>query len=168
MTGATGDDSSAVHLWVVLWRASRSVAGHAERHIAELGLCGSDFGVLEALLHKGPLTVGQLGTKVLLTSGSMTTAVDRLEVRRLVERRDSADDRRARVVHLTREGRGFIERAFADHRAALERAVSPLTPAERRTVVRLLRKLGLGSQALLAGETPRERRRPTRHGRNDG
>ena len=62
-------DTSGVHLWLVLWKAFRSVEAHAHRHIAGLGMCLSDFGVLEALLHKGPLTVKELGVKVMLTSG---------------------------------------------------------------------------------------------------
>lgn len=156
---------SPVHLWLVLWRAARSVEEHASRHIASLGLCASDFAVLEALLHKGPMAIGELGSKVLLTSGSMTTAVDRLVMRGLVERHDATDDRRARVVFLTRDGRALIERAFAEHRAALEFAMSPLTAAERKSLVQLLRKLGLGARSLL-DRTPRAaRRRPARRGR---
>jgi MarR family 2-MHQ and catechol resistance regulon transcriptional repressor len=86
-----------------------------------------------------------LGTKVLLTSGSMTAAVDRLERRRLVRRRDDPDDRRARVVHLTAAGRKLIRALFASHEQAIENAVSALTAKERVTLVGLLRKLGLGA-----------------------
>jgi len=65
-------------------------------------MCGSDFAVLEALLHKGPLPVNEIGKKVLLTSGSITVAVDRLETKGLVERRAHGTDRQARMVHLTK------------------------------------------------------------------
>src|SRR6516225_1705661 len=98
---ATVEDSSGVHVWLVLWKTSRAVERRAEQSIERLDICRSDFGVLEALLHKGPLPVNEIGKKVLLTSGSITTAVDRLELKRLVERKDSPDDRRARIVHLT-------------------------------------------------------------------
>src|SRR5262245_37563826 len=82
LTGGTG-----VHIWLVLWKAARSVEEYAEINISQLEICGSDFAVLEALLHKGPLPVNEIGRKILLTSGSITTAVDRLEGKGLVERR---------------------------------------------------------------------------------
>src|ERR1043165_5473503 len=93
-------DTSGVHLWLVLWKAMRAVEAHARKSIASQPICGSDFAALEVLLHKGPLPVNAIGRRVLLTSGSITAAVDRLEVQGLVERRAHASDRRARVVHL--------------------------------------------------------------------
>ncbi len=70
----TETDTSGVHLWLVLWKATRSLEAHAHRNIQGFGMGQSDFGVLEALLHRGPLSVKELGAKVLLTSGSMTAA----------------------------------------------------------------------------------------------
>ncbi|MGI8744991.1 MAG: MarR family winged helix-turn-helix transcriptional regulator [Bryobacteraceae bacterium] len=105
-------------------------------------MCRSDFGVLEALLHKNCLPVSALGAKVLLTSGSITTAVDRLEDRGLVARGGDPTDRRARIVHLTGAGRKLICKLFAKHQQAMEQAVSSLTPAERILLLGLLRKLG--------------------------
>ncbi|WP_051978254.1 MarR family winged helix-turn-helix transcriptional regulator [Edaphobacter aggregans] len=135
-------DTSAVHLWVVLWKAWRAVEAHAIRNIGQFGMVATDFGVLEALLHKGPLTVKQIGEKVLLTSGSMTAAVDRLAARGLVVRRDDARDRRARIIELTPEGRELIERAFACHRDAMEQALKRFTEGERTMLLPLLRSLG--------------------------
>ena len=97
LTGGSG-----VHVFLVLWKALRAVSAYAEESISELEMCGSDFAVLEALLHKGPLPVNEIGKKVLLTSGSITVAVDRLETKRLVERRAHGTDRRTRIVHLTK------------------------------------------------------------------
>src|SRR6266487_5256860 len=100
-------------------------------------MCGSDFAVLEALLHKGPLPINEIGKKILLTSGSITVAIDRLEKRGLVERRAHGTDRRARIVHLTKEGKKLITRAYADHAADMERLSSTsLTRAERETLIR--------------------------------
>lgn len=142
-------DISGVHLWLVLWRSGRVLEAHARRSVEKLGMCRSDFGVLEALLHKGPLPVNVLGAKVLLTSGSITTAVDRLERRGLVERCGDSNDRRARIIHLTRRGRSLIGKAFASHQRAMEHAVSSLEPEERRALIVLLRKLGRGAEDLL-------------------
>ena len=141
--------TSGIRLWLILWKAYDTLRAHAERHIESLGLGLSDFGVLEVLLHKGPLPVNTIGSLVRLTSGSITTAVDRLECKRLVERRNDPADRRARVVHLTASGRSLISCAFADHEAAMDRAASGLTAAERAEAAELLKKLGLRAQEML-------------------
>jgi MarR family 2-MHQ and catechol resistance regulon transcriptional repressor len=134
---------SGVHVFLVLWKAARAAETYAQKSVTELEMCGSDFAVLEALLHKGPLPVNEIGRKVLLTSGSITVAVDRLEQRALVERRAHGTDRRARIVHLTTEGRKLIRRAYAQHADDLERLASAsLTATERSTLIRLLKKIG--------------------------
>src|SRR6202048_5289674 len=130
LTGGSG-----VHVFLVLWKASRAAQAYAEKSILELEMCGSDFAVLEALLHKGPLPVNEIGKKVLLTSGSITVAVDRLETKGLVQRRAHGTDRRARIVHLTKAGRKLITRVYADHAADMERLPSPPpTQGGRHTV----------------------------------
>src|SRR6267378_1399603 len=134
---------SGVHVFLVSWQAARAVEAYAEKSILELQMCGSDFAVLEALLHKGPLAVNEIGKKVLLTSVSITVAVNRLEAKGLVERRAHGTDRRARIVHLTKPGRKLITRVYADHAADMERLSSAsLTRAERRTLISLLKKIG--------------------------
>ena len=138
LTGGSG-----VHVFLVLWKAARAVQAYAEKSISELEMCGSDFAVLEALLHKGPLPINEIGKKVLLTSGSITVAVDRLETKGLVERRAHGTDRRARIVHLTKEGRKLITRAYANHAADMERLASAsLSSAERKALIGLLKKIG--------------------------
>ena len=138
LTGGSG-----VHVFLVLWKAGHAVQTYAEKSITDLEMCGSDFAVLEALLHKGPLPVNEIGKKVLLTSGSITVAVDRLERKGLVERRAHGTDRRARIVHLTKAGRKLIADAYAKHAADMERLASAsLTTAERTTLIRLLKKIG--------------------------
>ena len=134
---------SGIHVFLVLWKAARAVETYAEKSVTELRMCGSDFAVLEALLHKGPLPVNEIGKKVLLTSGSITVAIDRLEEKQLVERRAHGSDRRARIVHLTKEGRKLITRAYAQHAADLEQLASAsLSATERVTLIRLLKKIG--------------------------
>lgn len=143
--------ANGIHLWLVLSKAYDSVRRHAERHIESLGLCLSDFAALEALLHKGPLPVNAIGSLIRLTSGSITAAVDRLERKGLVERRNDPDDRRARVVFLTPSGLELISNAFADHVEAMERATSGLSPGEQAAAIELLKKLGLAAHAMSEG-----------------
>ena len=137
---------TGAHTWLVLWKAARAVEARAHRSIADTGLGASDFAILETLLHKGPLPVNVIGRKVLLTTGSITSAVDRLVNRGLVTRRDDPADRRVRHVHLTASGRKLISRAFAQHAEDLEEIVATLTRDERSTLVALLRKLGKGAE----------------------
>jgi MarR family transcriptional regulator, 2-MHQ and catechol-resistance regulon repressor len=123
----------------------------------ELGL--SDFGVLVALLHKGPLPISALGTKVLLSSGSMTAAVDRLERSGYVERAAMSTDRRACIVHLTEEGSKLIRRVFAEHERDMERVFSLLDKSERKVLANLLRKLGHEANSIAAeGKKPAEKK----------
>jgi MarR family transcriptional regulator, 2-MHQ and catechol-resistance regulon repressor len=145
-------DGSGVHLWVLLWKAGKAVEAHARRSVngTELGL--SDFGVLEALLHKGPLPISALGKKVLLSSGSMTAAVDRLERSGYVARAATSTDRRARIVHLTEEGSKLIRRVFAEHERDMERVFSHLDKSERKALANLLRKLGHEAERIAAEE----------------
>jgi|SRR5690348_3245499 len=139
---------TGIHLWLLLWKATRAVDFHAQRSVEKLGIGPSDFGVLEALLHKGPLPVNAIGKKILLTSGSMTAAVDRLEQRGLVERRPDKSDRRARLVCLTQTGRSLIQRLFREHAEDLDRATAALSSAEKTALADGLRKLGLSAEQL--------------------
>jgi MarR family transcriptional regulator, 2-MHQ and catechol-resistance regulon repressor len=144
----TASKSSGVHLWLVLMKAHRALSRHAARSIEHSGLGLSDFAVLEVLLNKGPQKVNDIGRRVELTSGSITTAVDRLETRGLVARGLDDADRRSRIVRLTPAGRAHIDEIFAQHADALEAASRGLTKAERKTLIALLKKLGLAAQQL--------------------
>jgi MarR family 2-MHQ and catechol resistance regulon transcriptional repressor len=134
---------SATHVWLVLSRAAKSVEQNATASVRGLGLGLSDFAVLELLLHKGPQPINVIGKRILLTSGSITTAVDRLEAKRLVVRTAHPEDLRARLVELTATGRRVIECAFRRHEADMEETMKVLDVAERRELVHLLKKLGL-------------------------
>src|SRR5580692_481315 len=120
---------SAPQLWLVLARAHGSMVDFIERSINAQGLGISDFMVLEVLLHKGPLTISVIGEKVLLASASMTSAIDRLEKRKLVRRRSCNSDRRIRLVELTCEGKKFIAEIYARHEKDLEAIAAGLSDA---------------------------------------
>ena len=143
--GKMGLDERAVtlKLWVVLSRAYTAVLKHVEADMNRHGLTPGEFGVLEALHHKGPLQLGDVQHKVLVSSGGMTYLVDRLERQGLVERRDNPDDRRARYAALTPAGDALMARIFPEHAAAIERALNGLTQEEKVTATALLKQLGL-------------------------
>ena len=135
-------DASGTHLWLVMMKAHRTLQRVATHSIqsAEVGL--SDFAVMEMLLHKGPQPVNEIGRRIELTSGAITTAVDRLESRGLVTREAHETDRRARIVRLTARGKDEAVKAFGVHKAAMDVAASGLSKTERAMLIRLLKKLG--------------------------
>jgi MarR family 2-MHQ and catechol resistance regulon transcriptional repressor len=144
-------DTSGVHIWLVLMKAFHALAAHAEEslNLSQSGLGDSDFRVLEVLLHKGPLPVNTIGPKVWLTPGSISVAVDRLENKGLVKRKNT-DDRRVRLVELTARGRTLISKTFRAHAAAMEDAADVLSNEERLMLLRILKKLGGGRKSLSA------------------
>ena len=120
-----------------------------ERWIAEAGLSTSDFQLLETLLHKGPLTITEVQKKVLLATGSMTAAVDRVEKRGLVVRTAIDGDRRARRLVLTERGRELAESLYRTHAEQLKSVTAALDDAETKELYRLLKKLGLFAAEML-------------------
>jgi MarR family 2-MHQ and catechol resistance regulon transcriptional repressor len=133
----------APRLWLVIAKSYRALSLLAEQSIANTGLCLTDFVALEALLHKGPLTISQIQDKVRLASGSMTAAVDRLDKLGLVVRKSSPSDRRARVVELTAQGKRLAASCFERHAKDLEALMSALSRKEREQLYESLKKLGL-------------------------
>jgi MarR family transcriptional regulator, 2-MHQ and catechol-resistance regulon repressor len=142
--GAQGTD----HVWRVMMKAMRALARYAAADIEDTGLGLSDFGVLELLLHKGPLAVNAIGPMVDLTPGSISVAVDRLVAKGLVSRVESAEDRRVRIVTLTSGGKDLIVSAFQKHSGQMKRVFSELSPEELRSLEVALKKVGKRAAAL--------------------
>ena len=144
------EDTSGMHVWLVLWKAFKAMELIDKRSIAQLGLGGiSDFAILELLFNKGSMPINAIGKKIHLTSGSITAAVDRAEKKGLVERQWDTGDRRVIHAALTRKGRATIQKAMVKHAAELEDAAKGLTKSERSELLKLLKKLGYHA-ALLA------------------
>jgi MarR family 2-MHQ and catechol resistance regulon transcriptional repressor len=137
------------HVWLVMMKAMRALTRFAAAGIEETGLGLSDFGVLEALLHKGPLPVNAIGPIVDLTPGSISIAVDRLHAKGLVSRVESGEDRRVRIVALTPSGKDLIVPAFRKHSGQMRRVFSELSPEELRGFEVALKKIGKRAAALM-------------------
>lgn len=135
----------ALKLWVVLSRAHASISAHAVAHVAEHGLSLTEFGILEALYHRGRMVLGEIQRRILVSSGGITFLVDRLAGKGLVVRQECPEDRRAKYVTLTREGTRLIRELFPSHASTLATAMQSLTPDEQEEATRLLRSLGLAA-----------------------
>jgi MarR family transcriptional regulator, 2-MHQ and catechol-resistance regulon repressor len=133
----------ALDAYIKLTRATSSVASRLAPGLARAGLTPTQLGVLEALLHLGPLGQRTLGAKLLMSGGNITAVVDNLERRGLVHRERRSDDRRNVTVRLTPEGRRLIAGVFPAHVRDIVAAFSALSAAEQEALGRLAKKLGL-------------------------
>ena len=136
----------SLNTYTKLMRAAESVTSRTGRAMADAGLTISQFGVLEALYHKGPLSQKDVAAKILKSSGNMTLVIDNLEKGGLVRRERDSADRRVLTVHLTDAGRELIARAFAAVEARIVAELSHLSPDEQEALGHLCKKLGLKQQ----------------------
>ncbi|MFH1764821.1 MAG: MarR family transcriptional regulator [Gemmatimonadota bacterium] len=146
------EEEKALRLWIALARCYITFSRAVACKVAEYDLTAPQFGVLEALYHLGPLSLGDLAEKLLVTGGNVTYVMDRLEAQNLVERERSGDDRRVVRAHLTTKGRATIEGVFPGHVEFVRGLVNGLGPADQDTLRNLLKKLGKG----IGGEPGRE------------
>jgi MarR family 2-MHQ and catechol resistance regulon transcriptional repressor len=139
----TKDETRALNAFIKLIRAAQSVSGRVEAHLSELGLTVSQFGVLEALFHLGPLNQKNLAAKILKSTGNITMVIDNLEKRGLVKRTRDEKDRRNYSVAITRKGADMITSFFPKHVARIVEEMGVLSGAEQEELGRLCKKVGL-------------------------
>ena len=144
----------ALDAYVKLVRAAGAVEAAVHRPLARAGLTISQFGVLEALLHLGPMSQGALARKILKSPANLTTVLDNLGRRELIRRRRDVGDRRIVLVQLTDAGEALVASLFPEHARRVEQAFEALDPDEVDTLGRLCRELGL-AQAVPGDRTGR-------------
>lgn len=133
----------ALRTYVKLMRASESITTRIHRHLSSVRLTLSQFAVLEALYHLGPLNHREIGQKLLRSSGNITMVIDNLEKRGYVRRERKEEDRRFMMVRLTDAGVELISKVFPSHAAVIAREMSVLSEREQKTLAQLCKKLGL-------------------------
>lgn len=140
--------AAALRLWVIMSRAHAAVSNHAAADIARHGLTLAEFGILEALYHRGPMLLGEVQKRILVSSGGITFLVDRLAAKGLVERRTCDTDRRARYAALTDKGQAVLQEIFPVHAAVIAKAVSGIPVEDQQAVANLLREMGRHAASL--------------------
>ncbi|MDZ7772727.1 MAG: MarR family transcriptional regulator [Balneolaceae bacterium] len=140
------EEKRTLNAFIKLMRASESVNNRLNRHLSEADLTVSQFGVMEALLHLGPLNQKSLGEKLLKSGGNITLVIDNLEKCGHVKRRRDPDDRRSMLVSLTGEGERFIREFFPRHLERIMEEFAVLKPGEKEKLAHICKKLGLGGQ----------------------
>jgi MarR family 2-MHQ and catechol resistance regulon transcriptional repressor len=139
----TESEKRSLNTYIKLSRAAEAVSQRVNDHLRHYDLTISQFGVLEAIYHLGPMQPGQLGEKILKSSGNMTLVVENLVKRGLVLRQRREDDRRCIDIHLTDAGNECVDAILAVHISGVVTVFSPLTAAEQDQLAELCRKLGL-------------------------
>jgi MarR family transcriptional regulator, 2-MHQ and catechol-resistance regulon repressor len=141
----THEQQRALQFWVKLSRAHSAIAARAASDIARHGMTLAEFGILEALYHRGPMLLGEVQRRILVSSGGITFLVDRLTAKGLVERRQCENDKRARYATLTAKGERLVAEIFPTHATVITQAVAGLNAAELEDASRLLRQVGLAA-----------------------
>ncbi|TFJ92683.1 MarR family winged helix-turn-helix transcriptional regulator [Lentibacillus salicampi] len=136
------EDNLSLKSFVVLMKASKSVTEYVKEDISRYDMKATYFAVLEALYHKGDLTVREISQSVLIKAGSMTYVIDKLEARDLLERRRGKGDRRVVHIHITEEGKQLMDDIFPKHQEAIEKIFQDLSVEEKKTVIDLLKRIG--------------------------
>lgn len=142
----TDEQDVALRLWITLARCYATYAKAIATKVQDYGLTTPQFGTLEALYHLGPLSLGELAEKLLVTGGNVTYVMDRLEDQGLVYRYRRPDDRRVILARLTPEGRDLVAEVFPGHASYVEHLSRHLSADEQRQLSVLLRTLGTGIQ----------------------
>ena len=138
------EEGRSLRLWIALARCYATVAREVSARISDYGLTAPQFGILEALYHLGPLTLGDLAGKLLVTGGNITYVMDRLEDQGLVYRDRSGEDRRVVMARLTDRGEALIREVFPGHATFIHELTDGLDPKEQETLRELLKKWGRG------------------------
>lgn len=136
------ETEQSLKLFVVLSKAYKVVMSEAVKDMQRHGLSATEFAVLELLYHKGRTPLQRIGEQILLTSGSITYTIDKLQGKKLLRRVPCEDDRRVTFAELTPAGKELFDRIFPEHAQAIARITSGLSAEEKRAAVALLKKLG--------------------------
>src|SRR6202795_4623528 len=147
----------ALKAFINLARGSDSLFSRMSASLESYGLTMGQFGVLEALLHLGPMCQHTLGEKLLRSGGNVTLVVDNLERHGWVRRERQVNDRRMIQIHLTPKGRRLITRVFPEHAKMVVKVMSKLSAAEQEQLRKIARKLGRGADELCTERMKREK-----------
>ncbi|MCJ7842822.1 MarR family transcriptional regulator [Lederbergia sp. NSJ-179] len=140
------DEELSLKLFVVLTRALDSIKKRVEDDIRCLGLNPTEFAVLELIYHKGEQPIQKIGEKVLIASSSITYVVDKLEKKKLLERKPCPNDRRITFATITAKGKALMDEVFPKHRVAIQEILAGLDVDEKKQMIEQLKKLGFHAQ----------------------
>lgn len=142
----------ALSLWVVINRAVSALQKIAAADMRSRGFNLTEWGVLEYLYHKGSQPLAKVGREILITSGSVTYVIDKLETKGLIQRVPCESDRRVIYAALTDEGRALMEREFPGHAEVIKDLMAPLDTLEQEQLKSLMKRIGLPASERLGSK----------------
>ena|SRR5205809_4693338 len=146
------DRAATLQLVIAVGRALSAIERVVRTPLAASGLAMTEFAVLEVLYHKGPLRLGEIRDRILVTGASTTYVVKKLEERGLMRRKDLAEDSRVVLGELTANGRALFDEVFPEHVELLQKATAGLTLSEKREASRVLRALARQARSISGAE----------------
>ncbi|EGL19374.1 MULTISPECIES: MarR family transcriptional regulator [Paenibacillus] len=136
----------ALKLFVVLSKAQKVIMDRSVKDMKRHGLSPSEFAILELLYHKGKFPLQQIGDKILVTSGSITYNIDKLEKKELLRRVSCPSDRRVTYAEITEQGTALFNDIFPEHAEVVKASMGGLTAEEKKLAIGLIKKLGTAAQ----------------------
>ncbi len=140
------EEDISLKAFVVLSRSYQSIRKRVEKDIKELGLNPTEFAVLELVYSKGDQPIQKIGEKVLIASSSITYVVDKLETKKLIERKPCPKDRRVTHAVITTEGTELMDTVFPKHRKTMNEIFGGLGIEEKENLIEQLKKLGFHAE----------------------
>ena len=138
----TTRETGSLNAFINLLRAAGSVEARLSKNLDTFNLTTSQFGVLEALYHLGPMSQKEIGRKILKSGGNITTVVDNLEKKSLLIREKNLVDRRFYNIKLTQKGKSVIEKVFPAHVKQIVKEFKILTEDELEQLRKITKYLG--------------------------
>lgn len=135
--------TEALNSYIKLIRSAESLSSKINLELSEYELTESQFGVLDALLHLGPMKHKEIGKKILKSGGNITMVINNLERRELVQRKRSEKDKRQFIIHLTLKGKNKIHEVLPTIVKKIKKHFEVLSKDEQRELQRLCKVIGL-------------------------
>lgn len=137
-------DSNDLNLkvFVRMSRATQAVQKRAANIFSKGGLTTSQFAVIEALYHKGDLTINEIIESILTTSGNITVVINNLQKAQLVGKCTNPEDKRSCLISITEKGKKKVEEIFPKHLKDLEESLDILSAEEKQFLITILKKIG--------------------------
>jgi MarR family 2-MHQ and catechol resistance regulon transcriptional repressor len=122
-------------------QTSKAIQERIRDEMTKYNLSITEFSVLEVLFYQGKQTIQQIGNRILISSGSMTYVIDKLEQKGIIKRNDCREDRRVIHITLTAEGMEMLENIMPKYQDIVDSIFGDLTDDESELLVNSLNKV---------------------------
>jgi MarR family transcriptional regulator, 2-MHQ and catechol-resistance regulon repressor len=127
--------------FLLLMQTSKAIQERIRDEMSKNKLSITEFSVLEVLFYEGKQTIQQIGNRILISSGSMTYVIDKLEQKGIIKRNDCREDRRVIHITLTTEGMEMMENIMPKYQDMVDSLFEDLTSDESELLVNCLKRV---------------------------